>query len=126
MCVATGEHVPGTPTAIRPWNDGVLEPLLEANDEVATHQRDRPDVTTAREDYDPLAHEADATRSDESTSDIRDVFAAIDRLDARRIAERTIVADWNDEASTSDGKRAFYPTWGRNINGTANIVDESI
>jgi len=57
------------------------------------------------------------------TDDIDIVYAAIDRLDAQRVARKTIVSSWNDDVSTSDGFRAFYPTWGRNSNGRANIVD---
>jgi hypothetical protein len=124
VCVMTGEHVPGTPTEIREWNDDVLEPLLEANDDVATAQRE--DLSTDRDDYDLSDYEPAATSTDETTSDIRDVFAALDRLDARDVAERTIVHTWNDDASTSDGKRAFYPSWGKNSNGTANVVDDQI
>jgi hypothetical protein len=127
VCVATGDHVLGTPTEIRDWNADVLDALLDANDEVATSQRDRDDdVSTTREDYDLDDYQPSATSSTETTDDIRDVFAALDRLDARRVANRTIVASWNDNASTSDGYRAFAPTWGRSANGTANIVDDRI
>jgi len=129
VCVMTGAHVPGTPTEIAEWNDDVLDALLEANDQVAINQRDnadRDDVLTAREDYDLEDYEPAATASSETTDDIRDVFAALDRLDARRVAERTIIHRWNDDASTSDGYRAFYPTWGKTSNGTANVVNDQI
>jgi hypothetical protein len=124
VCVMTGDHVPGTPTEVQEWNDDVLNVLLEANDEVASRQRE--DLSTARDDYDLDDYEPAAATSKETTDDIRDVFAAIDRLNARRVAERTIVHAWNDDVSTSDGYRAFYPTWGKNSNGTANIVDDQI
>jgi len=124
VCVMTGDHVPGTPTEVREWNADVLDALLEANDEVATAQRD--DLSTERDDYDLGDYEPSATSSSETTNDIRDVFAALDRLDARRVAERTIVYAWNDDVSTSDGYRAFYPTWGKNSNGTANVVNDQI
>ncbi len=125
VCVMTGDYVPGSAGEVQDWNDGVLDALLEANDEVATSQRDREreDVSTNRSDYDLDDYDPDATSSTETTSDIRDVFAAIDRLDARHVAEKTIVHRWNDSASTSDGERAFAPTWGPNSNGTANIVN---
>jgi hypothetical protein len=52
------------------------------------------------------------------------MMSALDRLDARRVAEDTIVHTWNDGASTSGDKRAFIPTWaGASCNGTANVVD---
>ena len=124
VCVMTGDHVPGTPTEIREWNADVLDPLLEANDEVATAQRS--DASTERDDYDLDDYEPSSTSSSETTTDIRDIFAALDRLDARRVADRTIVHSWTDSASTSDGYRAFSPTWGRGSNGTANIVDDEI
>ncbi|MDJ1434850.1 hypothetical protein QNM96_22870, partial [Halostagnicola sp. A-GB9-2] len=45
-------------------------------------------------------------------------------LDAQRVGERTIVQRWNDSASTSEGERAFWPTWGSlNDGGTANICN---
>jgi len=124
VCVMTGDHVPGTPTEVREWTADVLDALLEANDEVATAQRD--DLSAERDDYDLGDYEPSATSSSETTNDIRDVFAALDRLDARRVAERTIVYAWNDDVSTSDGYRAFYPTWGKNSNGTANVVNDQI
>ncbi|WP_052367761.1 transcriptional regulator [Haloferax sp. ATB1] len=124
VCVMTGEHVPGTPTEVRNWNGDVLDALLEANDQ--TTSGGRKSVSTARDDYDLDNYEPAATTANETTDDIRDIFAALDRLDARRVADRTIVFSWNDEASTSQGKRAFAPTWGKNSSGTANIVDERI
>ncbi|MBX0350367.1 hypothetical protein EGH26_19450 [Halomicroarcula pellucida] len=127
VCVMTGDHVQGTPTDVREWDDDVLDVLLEANDEVASSQRDRvEDVDAAREEFDSSDYEPEATSADETTTDIRDIFAALDHLDAQRVAERTIVHRWNDSASTSDGYRAFAPTWGPSSNGTANIVNDRI
>jgi hypothetical protein len=121
VCVDTGAHVPGTPTEIREWSDDGLETLLEANDQLPDR---RPAVEPAREKFDLESYEPSATSSSETTDDIRDLFAAIDRLDARDIAARTIVQDWNDDASTSGEHRAFWPTWGaKNDNGTANVVN---
>jgi hypothetical protein len=124
VCVMTGEHVPGTPVEVQKWNDDVLEPLLEANDEVATSAREDP--STDRDDYDLDDYDPGATTSSETTDEIRDVFAALDRLDARRVAEKTIVHRWNKDASTSEGYRAFAPSWGPSANGTANIVNDRI
>jgi hypothetical protein len=129
VCVMTGAHVPGTPVEVQDWNDDALDVLLEANDEVATSQRDgdgRDEISTERSDYDLDDYNPDATTSTETTEDIRDVFAALDRLDARYVAERTIVHRWNDDASTSEGYRAFAPMWGPSANGTANIVDDQL
>lgn len=121
VCVATGEHIPGTPTEIREWDDEALYDLLESNDQLPAEPN-----PVEREDYDLDDYEPSATASDETTDDIRDIFKALDRLDARHVAEKTIVHRWNDEATTSDGHRAFYPTWGSTSdNGTANVVDEN-
>jgi hypothetical protein len=54
-------------------------------------------------------------------ANIEDVWRAIDNLDARDVAEDTIVHSWNDDATSGKGK-GFYPTWGPNSNGTANYV----
>jgi hypothetical protein len=142
VCVMTGDHVPGTPVNVRPWSDEAVGVLVEANDEVAARQRERVDdeldanragkrrddidASTCRDDHDLDDHDPNATSSDQTTTDIRDLFHALERIDARDVAGDTIVSSWNDSASTSDGVRAFAPTWGRNANGTANIVDDQI
>ncbi|MXV62057.1 hypothetical protein GS429_08285 [Natronorubrum sp. JWXQ-INN-674] len=126
VCVMTGDHVPGTPTEVRKWNADVLEPLCEATGQFGQGGRDRDedDVSVDREDYDLDDYEPTTTSSSETTDDIRDVFAAIDQLDAQRVADQTIVQRWNDSASTSGGERAFWPTWGSlNDGGTANICN---
>ncbi|PGF16168.1 hypothetical protein CP556_08615 [Natrinema sp. CBA1119] len=126
VCVATGQHVPGTPTDVREWNADVLEPILEATDQVDTRDRARnEEISVDREEYDLEDYTPEATSSSETTDEIRDVFAAVDRLDAQRVAEKTIVQRWNDTASTSEGERAFWPTWGSlSDGGTANIVND--
>lgn len=58
-----------------------------------------------------------------STGNTDDIIDDLDHLDARDVAEQTIVSSWNDDAGTSGDNRAFYPTWGPNCNGTANICD---
>jgi len=129
VCVMTGDHVPGTPTEVSEADEDVLALLARINDPVAASQEDRHDedvpVSTERGDYDLDDYEPGTTSADETTDDIRDIFAAVDRLDAQRVAERTIVHRWNDSASTTDGERAFAPTWGPSANGTANIVNSS-
>ncbi|WP_265108238.1 hypothetical protein [Halosolutus halophilus] len=129
VCVATGLHVPGTPTEVREWNEDVLENLLDANDQLPNEQsydRNRDEASIDRDDYDLEDYEPEATSSTETTDDIRDIFAAIDRLDAQDVAERTIVQRWNDDATTSDGERAFWPIWSSlSDGGTANIVTDN-
>jgi putative DNA primase/helicase len=57
----------------------------------------------------------------------RQVGKAVDRLDARDVAEKTIVSDWTRTARTSTGVEAFTPIWARGgCNGTANIVSEDV
>lgn len=63
---------------------------------------------------------------DGRTAPMSDVYRALDRLDAQEVAEQTIVHAWNDDVTTSSGVRAFYPTWGPNSNGRANIVSETV
>jgi hypothetical protein len=120
VCIATGRHLSGTGTRVEPWDDAALRDLLDAHDLLPSD--DAPSAAD-REAFDPVDYDADATTSDETTGDARDVFAALDRLDARRVAARTIVSSWNDDANTTGDYRAFAPTWGPNANGTANIVD---
>lgn len=49
-------------------------------------------------------------------------YRAVDALDARKVAEETIVDRWNSDHSSGDGVDAFYPTWNPNCNGRANVV----
>ena len=123
VCIATGDHVPGTPLTVAEWDDDELNDLLDENDQLP----DEPLTPGDRVDFDLDDHEPSATEADETTDDIRDIWHAIDRLDARRVADDTIVQQWNDSASTSGGNRAFIPTWGSSSDsGTANIVDDRI
>jgi hypothetical protein len=115
--VTTGDHLIGTGTHVAEWDDDALRAILQANGYADTPE---PSAETSvnLDDHDP-----EATDADETTDEIKDVFYALDRLDARRVAADTIVHRWNDDATTSDDHRAFVPTWGRNANGTANIVN---
>lgn len=121
VCIATGDHLPGSGTEVAEWDADALRPILEA-----AGYSDKPDKPSAASDFDTDDHNPTATSSDELTDDIRDIYSAIDRLDAQRVADDTIVHQWNDDASTTGGNRAFVPTWGKGANGTANIVDEEI
>ncbi len=121
VCVMTGTRLLDTTTEVREWDREALETLLDEADQLPNKN-----VNRERESFDADDYEPTATDSEEWTTDIRDLFAAINHLDARRVAEHTIVSEWNREASTSSGYRAFHPTWGGNSNGTANIVNGEI
>ncbi|WP_458211034.1 hypothetical protein, partial [Haladaptatus sp. NG-SE-30] len=103
-------------------NKGFGVDLLEHESEPEPER----DPAAEHEEFNAQDYTPSATTTDETTDDIRDIFAALDRLDARRVADRTIVHSWNDNAGTSDGNRAFVPTWGPGANGTANIVNSEI
>ena len=120
VCVETGKHIPGTPTETKEWDDDALLEVLHENDQLPDHPVDE------QNSFDASDYEAEATSSDETATDIRDLYAAVDRLDPQHVADKTIVHRWNDDASTSENTRAFAPVWGRNSNGTANIVDDRI
>jgi len=86
VCAVTGEHVPGTPKTVEQWDDDGLEQVLDEHldedDRVddASHDTDSPDLD---------GYEPSATSSTEETDDIRDVYAAIDRLDPGDLPLRT-------------------------------------
>lgn len=114
VCVATGDHVPGTPTESGEWDVSALEAILRANGALS----DREASSTAFEQFDVENYEPSATAGDETTDDIRDVFAALGRLDAQRVAERTIVREWLEP--THREYRAFAPSWASSdYDGTA-------
>jgi len=119
VCVATGDKVTDTPEAAREWDESALEAVLEANGFMASEEP----ASSAHEEFNSEEYEPKATTSSETTDDIRDVFKAVDRLDAQRVAQDTIVHSWNDSAGTSPGERAFAPTWGPKATGRANIVN---
>lgn len=127
VCVATGKHVPDSPSEALDLDQEALETLAyaegflddETDERITEYQTDSLDSYDA-EDYTP-----EATEADETASDIRDVFAAIDSINAQHVAERTIVDSWTDDRGTDE--RAFIPTWGGpNCNGTANICNRDI
>jgi len=88
--------------------------------------RDEPAPPRRDDDDDESGGETAAVPS-QAAGNAEDIARAVDRLDAQRVAERTIVDAWNDDAPTSDGARAFYPSWGgADCNGTANIVGDDV
>jgi len=101
VCVATGDHVPGSGTDIEEWDNGALEDLLDERDLLRQPSEEGSS-------FDLENHDADATTSEETTGDIRDIYAALDQIDARQVADDTIVAEWFDD---SGEHRAFRPAW---------------
>ena len=126
VCVDTGKHILGTPLKVDECDEDALYNVLEEYDQLPTTRDESSDPAGEHEEFNVEEYTPTVMRSGETTDDIRDIFAALDYLDAQRVATRTIVHRWNDSASTSDGKRAFVPTWGTNANGTANVVDSEI
>jgi P4 family phage/plasmid primase-like protien len=117
VCVATGDHVVSTGTEVREWDDDGIEDVLDDYDQLPSDGPSGGYNSFDAEDYD-----ADATAADETADDIRDVFAALDRLDAQRVADRTIVREWLEPSGAEH--RAFAPTWApSDYDGTANYVD---
>ncbi len=116
VCVATGDRVRGTPLQAAEWDTTELEAVLDEWDQLPEESR-----STDPDDYDLDDYEPKATGSDKTTDDIRDVFRALDRLDPKRVAERTIVREWTRD------RRGFLPVWGNSDDsGTANYVDDRI
>ena len=78
--VTTGEHVLGTPLDVREWDADVLRSVLQANgfDDEPEIQHDTDRDRSDLEGYDPGA----VTR-EESTGDVRDILAAVARLEPR-------------------------------------------
>ena len=73
------------------------------------------------DEFDPEDYEPTATTAEETTDDIRDIYAALDRLDAQRVADRTIVSEWLEGRCEN---RTFAPVWApAGYTGTANFVD---
>ena len=115
VCVATGDHIAGTGTEIAEWDEDAVAAVLRANGFEETAE------PSAERDIDLDGYEPTATESHETTDDIRDVFRALDRLDPKRVGDRTIVSEW------TRGRRSFLPTWGSpDDNGTANYIDDAI
>ena len=117
VCVTTGRHVPGSPTEVRELDGETLTAVLDAAGELPD-----PNAGTGRDTGPALSFDDDGSDSVETpdvTTDVQDVYDALDDLDAREVAAETIVDEW-----TSGGDvRSFLPTWGSsNDGGTANVV----
>jgi len=110
--VTTGDHVAGTPEHVAVWDAQTAHHIVEANGCVDNSARQS------------LQQRYDDTDGGLDTDDgVTDQIRALNRLDARKVAERTIVSEWTDTSGKLD---AFYPTWGTGAPGTANIVDREM
>lgn len=112
----TGDTLRGSGDEVVDDGEYVEKWLKEAYEEIRGERPWEP------EDDEPTKS-AQASAPTRSTGNVEEIADAIDDLDARDVADQTIVSAWNDDAGTSGDNRAFYPTWGPNSNGTANIVD---
>jgi len=124
VCLTTGDHVAGTHEHIRPWNGDALYDLLEDAGEYETERSALDALDTSRVGGNDSEDTHGREGNGSSANGDRSPVEAVNSLNAQRVAHRTIVGSWNDSASTSAGERAFAPTWGRNSNGTANIVND--
>jgi hypothetical protein len=88
VCVATGAHVPGTPTDVRPWDGKALEAILDEYLSLADRRPASASHDTDRERL-PANYEPKSTDSDQTASDLRDVLYAVDRLTAGDLPLRT-------------------------------------
>jgi len=115
VCIATGDHIAGTGTEIVAWDAEAAAAIFRAN---GFKQRPEP---SAERPVDLSDHTPTATSSTGITTEIRDLFHALDRLDAKQVADKTIVQEW------TQGERGFLPVWGSpDDGGTANYVDDQI
>ena len=69
VCIATGDHLPGSGTEVREWDSDALRAILEANG-----CDDQPEPS-AEADFDLSDHEPAATERGETTDDILDIYA---------------------------------------------------
>lgn len=129
VCLTTGDHVAGTPEEVRPWDSEAAHDLLEehdaqAEDEYTTLDAYDDTVASGASEGDSDGDDSTSSTGSGSANDSGGPADAVDDLDAQSVAADTIVRKWNTGASTSDGEKAFLPTWGSSSdNGTANIVN---
>ncbi|MBB6647978.1 FaeA/PapI family transcriptional regulator [Halobellus ruber] len=107
-----------------PWSGDLAALLRSARPAAAFPEYDDvvgKEPSEAFDAFDAEKYEPTATSADETTAEIRDIYHALDRLDARRVAGRTIVGEWLDDRGD---RRHFAPTWApAGYDGTANFVD---
>ena len=115
VCVTTGERLPGSAADVREWDADAVRDVLDEAGELRQ-------TTTDRADFDADDYEPEVTDADETTSEIRDIYHALNRLNAQRVAEDTIVAEWLEGRTDN---RCFRPTWASpDYDGTAVYCDE--
>jgi len=112
VCVVTGEHVPGTPDDVRPWDESALAAIL--NEHVPDADRHRPashdtDTEDPLDDYEPTV-----TGAHESTDEIRDVFYAVENLRPADLPLRTTKVG---EEGGTDGWEKWDPSSYRTSSG---------
>lgn len=111
VCVATGDHVIGTPTTATEWDDDALRSILIANgyedQQPIEHDTDHDSL----DDYEPTT-----TSATETAEDMRDVYAAVDRLaprdlplsTARTGEDSTGWSTWNPSYRSSDSGQSLH------------------
>jgi len=115
----TGDSLRGSGDSVANTGDYVTKWLKEVYEEIkGAHPWEAPDEHPEKEVTPPEIHNSD------TASNAKEIARAVNNLDARKVADKTIVRRWNDAANASGDNRAFYPTWaGSDCNGRANIVD---
>ena len=109
--VTTGDQAKGAADSVAVWNAETAHKIVRTNGCVSATPRD--ELREAYRDFE--------TKDRGDTAN--DHIVALRRLDARRVAERTIVKEWTD---TNRDLHSFLPVWGdrQKDGGTANIVDK--
>jgi hypothetical protein len=118
--VLTGKTVPGATQEVRECDQDALRSILDATGYLTpTTSPGLPESPTLN----PPGND-DFSCSDTVTDDVTTVFNALDAIDARRVAEETIVREWIDPPGQEC--RAFVPTWAPSgYNGTAVYCTEN-
>jgi putative DNA primase/helicase len=105
------------------WETTLDEWIDEAT--TATNTQPSPVPNPSDEHRGNVSTKSDAL-DDDRTAPIEEVYAELDRLSARDVAEDTIVDTWNSSATSGKGD-GFTPTWASgSCGGTANYVNDQI
>lgn len=113
----TGDRIGGSGSAVVEAGEWLTEWMQDATEQL-TGERPWEDNNTELTD-----HKSEAAPPT-TNGNARQIATAVDNLDAREVAEKTIVSRWNESANASGDNKAFFPVWGgSDCSGTANIVD---